>query len=139
MKELKFRAWDTKYNVLLCDGFNVIGEVTLFNGVEITLGEQSKLHNDTTPLLERLLNDVIIEQFTGLKDRNGVEIFEGDIVNIYNWGYKNNGLLGTSEIEFDLDNGCWQTKQTIVEDQYDFYRKAIFEVIGNIHQTPDLL
>lgn len=101
----------------------------------------------------KFLNDIIevepatVGQYTDLTDKNGVKIFEGDIVRyIYEpgesfwnanqlsvvvWehtGFKLDGIIGTNK--FALLNG-W-----LVSVPCD---KNFFEVIGNIHDTPELL
>ena len=76
-------------------------------------------------------------QYTGLKDKNGVKIFEGDIVKIYNWSMFDGELLGKASVYFCDDMGYWQTDPMIISNQYDFYNKAVFEVVGNIHETED--
>jgi uncharacterized phage protein (TIGR01671 family) len=74
-------------------------------------------------------NDVILMQSTGLKDKDGKEIFEGDVV-------KCNGLLGTIE-SFKAMWICSFVK-------YNNYQKVGFfaqeiEVVGNIYENPELL
>jgi len=70
-----------------------------------------------------------IGQYIGRTDVSGNPIFEGQKVNIYNWGHSDKGQLGTGIIVFDGNDGCWQTSPIIVEDQYDFFTKAKIEVL----------
>lgn len=144
-REIKFRAWDKKYNVMLCTGFNIIGEVSLFSGVDVMLMEQSKKHNDDTPSILRL-NDVCIMQFTGLEDKKDVDIYEGDIVRV--------GGAGLGEIKWhELDcqfKTVWHDRhfKRIRGNNPERYsggesifrnHKITFEVIGNIYSNPELL
>ena len=76
-----------------------------------------------------------IEQFTGLEDKNGTEIYEGDILKIHNHGgtgvvkFINHGYFVVDEDEYyDLIYDC---------DRYKFHRQP--EIIGNIHENPELL
>lgn len=99
---------------------------------ETVLGTYGKVNPDT------------IGQYTGLKDKNGKEIYEGDIVKTFVLGEYINGYIKynqrkarfdvgwISEVEKYKNNGFVGSCSTF-DNEYD-----LLEVIGNIHDNPEL-
>lgn len=119
-RPLKFRAWDKKYK-----------EAIPLRHASIIL--DGKL--DLPPHYDE--ENVIIEQFTGLLDRNGKEIYEGDILKIGSQ---------LAEVIFDDDKGCYMGEfktnykgMTIKDRDYFHDFKESREIVGNIHENLDLL
>jgi uncharacterized phage protein (TIGR01671 family) len=127
MRELKFRVWDvetkrffkTDYNEHLSVAISVDGK-TLY---------QNYVGGD-----KEIGKDVIIQQFTGLKDKNGVEIYEGDIVKVYSEEFENENFTG--KVIFDEGSFLtWINKNDI----RGVWSDDNIEVIGNIMENPELL
>ena len=131
MRELKFRAWIKNYNCYA----DVLGfeQDRLF--VQFQSGERAQ-HRLYVPI-----EDCVLEQYTGLKDKNGQKIYEGDIVTFMVERF-NNVTLGfesedwhTAVVEWNQDDACYSF---MVRD-VPFSVRYEAEVIGNIHKQPELL
>lgn len=91
------------------------------------------LENDFTEFL--LVTDVIPEtvgQYTGLTDKNGKKIFEGDIVKLFLIDGIEIGVIKFNDIKCRF---VFFTK----DGAYSFENDCIFEIIGNIHDNPELM
>lgn len=115
---IKFRAWGPNCKVMW-DWEDVKGIASNLGWENFTEGER------------------VLMQFTGLQDKNGVEIYEGDLVLVRD--------TRICEVIFHKHGGCWDLKlvnvlssESIGSVSPSSYKYHV-EVIGNIYENPDLL
>lgn len=72
-----------------------------------------------------------VGQFTGLRDKNGKEIYEGDVVDFDNY------LQGRSYVVFN--SGCFRVKAPNYTTTLTYHVSLHTHIIGNIHDNPELM
>ena len=147
MREIKYRVWNTTYKRM--------GK--LLELVWRTPYQEPKCIADFGEIKPelRLLRAVfpeddkhILMQYTGLKDKNGKEIYEGDIICIMEdvvvetiGGYPRTEPEGKIRyVEFHTGSWVYVNPQDKVDSSFlNFFDGHIYEVIGNIYENPELL
>ncbi|MGI0534985.1 hypothetical protein KFD70_22110 [Bacillus pfraonensis] len=135
MREIKFRTWDKKYHMLEYDA-----SPDLLIGTDGKVYQKEERNYAGTSYVEyEVANYYEIMQYTGLKDKNGKEIYEGDIVSRHEGGIHFQeeplaehvvrwGKFGWSP--FEIGQGY---QKCVYGEIYEFI------VIGNIYENPELL
>ena len=122
MRQIKFRIWDKSINGWVHDTKHA---VNLF-GEYIIMGEILRRPDDSTVPLQDL-NELVPMQFTGLIDKNGVDIFEGDIID--------RDGMGCFAITIDEYHGH---RYMMGLDQLCKADAVYGYVVGNIYENPDI-
>jgi len=116
MREIKFRFWDGK-------------SMTQNYTLEKLMAEAGNVRFD--------LGDEIM-QYTGLKDKNGKEIFEGDVLQL---AKGDDGAIYACVVTFNNETGAFACRKIDEDKPYSdhMYGSHIGEVIGNIYENPELI
>ena len=137
MREIKFRAWSSRLGIMS-------DYVTAIQNGD-TQGTPSSVNvivngNNETWDIEH--NNVILEQFTGLKDKNGKEIFKGSLVKYT----EEDGESFIAEVKYFAKDG-YPAFDVEPPNEFDFESNVLsvgvanncLEVVGDIHNNHDLL
>ncbi|MCT1575675.1 YopX family protein [Oceanobacillus kimchii] len=149
MREIKVRAWDKESKKMReIDSIAFHGKGAFDQSTQkiklINLWGYNVIEEKDV-IVQREPKDVVLLEFTGLKDKNGKEIYEGDIIEFNNCDYQRTAGNLDDEIvlgEVEYSCGAWGLKESNGQ-LHDLYLTLIndeeAEIIGNIYEHPHLL
>lgn len=118
----EYRAWNIKSGARIPDGAYYIAP----NGEVMVLDPNTNVFSCSP--------DLLLEQSTGFRDKNGNRIWEGDIIKSFDAG-SNRDYVGV--VEYKKSCGCYLVHFINPDMTFSLHKND--EVIGNIHENPDIL
>ncbi len=138
VREIKFRAWDKEVEEMLFPEWEE-GPVGGGNVMELFIYNSTKYppnHSSLSWILKKSEYFVPM-QYTGLKDKNGKEVYAGDVVRY--WHYEDRHI--DYIVTYDEKRFAWMLKEIGSARTTFLHHFALWllEIIGNVHEHPDLL
>jgi hypothetical protein len=127
MREIKFRAWDKTQRKMV-----EVGQITWANATDKSYMSLRYFTNRDDDIL--FCNDVELMQYTGLKDKNGKEIYEGDVLHC-------DGFWNLYAV-WDEENARFAflcTDWVVTQGHPIQPNISSYCIIGNIYENPELL
>jgi uncharacterized phage protein (TIGR01671 family) len=121
MREIKFRAWDKEAKEMV---YFVYRPENCQTRIEF-VSKEGEMIEEPSELM----------QYTGLKDKNGKEIYEGDVVNLVTKDFDYPDVVNTGKVIFE--GGSWSVIGK--EDDFYLYGQDEVEIIGNIYENNNLI
>lgn len=151
MREIKFRLWSKEYQEMF-DMKHLTAMYTVSAKLDkeyIPEINESDVDMPLTGIMLPFHDDAVLMQYTGLKDKNGTEIYEGDIIQTYFSFSPGDAGYGVSQkpfiVTWDRERGAFRGKKPKPEHFHllniiDFFQmqSQLYEVIGNIYENPEL-
>ena len=151
MREIKFRAWHKEKKEIVN-----VEEIDFMNKVINYI--DNDYENNRQEIIGAYFEDIELMQYTGLKDKNNKEIYEGDVVKLVHTGIE----ISADRLEdlkrfvgiIKYENGIFKivrTEKSLIESKYfEMEQKKVseifiysklydLEVVGNIYENPELL
>ena len=145
MREIKFRGkqldngeWVYGSLIVLTTGYYIVPTDTYYNTIDVDLGEKITInalweHNDFYEVIPETVG-----QYIGLHDKNGREIYEGDIL-IQSFIDENGATNSSRPLVVKYIESQFVAEDIISGRLFGLWKEINYDIIGNMYSNPELL